>query len=191
MNSYHHCYYVITFWHSESGKQSCSSLNLYWCTLSCTRKICLLFSCVLAAPLSDGSSRCWGSWIAVSGIAWIHVSTWMQASLQHKANKSVGCLYWTPWWLPLVLPGSLFETCFCKVIIVGASLSDNIVAFGKTNVLETLTYKVEQCRTVFHEHNEVLGLKSCLIWRDMSGSPGGHAVYQAYGISKEHKSLIS
>jgi hypothetical protein len=49
-------------------------------------------------------------------------------------------------------------------------LSDNIVAFGKINVLETLTYKVEQCRTIFVEHKEVLGLKLCLIGRDMSGN---------------------
>jgi hypothetical protein len=59
--------------------------------------------------------------------------------------------------------------------------------FGKTDVLETLTYTVEQWRTIFGESKEVLGLKSCLIGRDMSGSPGGHAVYQAHGISKEHK----
>jgi hypothetical protein len=51
-------------------------------------------------------------------------------------------------WLPtldtlvtaLVVLGSLFETCFCKVIIVKELLSDNFVPFGKTNVLETLTY---------------------------------------------------
>ena len=41
-------------------------------------------------------------------------------------------------------PGFTFETCFCKVIIVKASLSDDFVPFGKTNVLGTLTYKVEQ-----------------------------------------------
>ncbi len=83
------------------------------------------------------------------------------------------------------VPGSLFETCFCKVGIVEALFSDDIVAFGKTNVLETLTYKVEQCRTVFRERNEVLGLKSCLIRRNVSGSPGGLTVYRAYGISKD------
>jgi hypothetical protein len=76
-------------------------------------------------------------------------------------------------------PGFTFQN------IIGASLSDNFVPFGKTNVLETLTYKVEQCWTVFREHGEVLGLKSCLIRRDVSDSPGGHAVYQAYGISKD------
>ncbi len=65
-------------------------------------------------------------------------------------------------------PGFIFETCFCKVNIVKASLSDNIVAFGKTNILETLTYKVEQCRTIFCERDEVLGLKSCLIGLNMS-----------------------
>ncbi len=70
-------------------------------------------------------------------------------------------------------------------------LSNNFVPFGKTNILETLTSKVEQWWTVFRESKEVLGLKSCLIRRDVSGSPGGHAVYWAYGISKEHKSLIS
>ncbi len=83
----------------------------------------------------------------------------------------------------MVVPGSLFETW--------ASLSNDFVPFGKTNILETLTYKVEKCRTIFCEHNEVLWLKSCLIRCNMSRSPGGHAVYQAYGISKEHKSLIS
>jgi hypothetical protein len=76
---------------------------------------------------------------------------------------------------------------FCKVIIVEALLSDNFVPFGKTDVLETLTYTVEQWWTVFRESEEVLGLKSCLIGCDVSGSPGGHAVYQAHGISKEHK----
>ncbi len=77
---------------------------------------------LLAAPLSNGSSRCWGSWIAVFDVAWIHVSAWMQASLQCKANESVGKLRWTTWWLPLLVPGSRFETCFCKVIIVEALL---------------------------------------------------------------------
>ena len=70
----------------------------------------------------------------------------------------------------MVVPGSLFETCFCKIIIIEASLSDNFVPFGKTNVLETLTYKVEQWWTVFHESKEVLGLKSCLIGGNMSGN---------------------
>ncbi len=125
---------------------------------------------LLAAPLFDGGNRCQGSWIAVSVVAWIHVSTWMQASLQCKANKSVGCLCWTIWWLPQVVLGSLFETFFRKVSIIWASLSNNIVAFSKANVLETLTYKVEQCQTIFREREEVLGLKSCLIRRDMSGN---------------------
>ncbi len=172
--------------------------NSHVCLRTCTdapwvaqkRSVCSS-PALLAAPLSDGSSCCWGSWIAVSDVAWIHVLTWMQASLQRKANESVGCLRWTPWWLPLVVPGSLFETCFCKVIIVEALLSNNFVPFGKTNVLETLTYKVEQWWTVFLESEEVLGLKSCLIRCNVSGSPGGHAVYWACGISKEHKSLIS
>jgi hypothetical protein len=84
-------------------------------------------------------------------------------------------------------PGFTFETCFRKVIIVKALLSDDFVPFGKTDVLETLTYTVEQWWTVFHESKEVLGLKSCLIGRNVSGSPGGHWVYQAHGISKEHK----
>ncbi len=132
---------------------------------------------LLAAPLSNGSSRCQGSWIAVSNIAGIHVSTWTQASLQRKANESVGHLRWTPWWLPLLVQGSLFEIYFCKVIIVKALLSDNFVPFGKTDVLETLTYKVEQWWTIFRESKEVFGLKSCLIRRDVSGSPGGHAMY--------------
>jgi hypothetical protein len=48
--------------------------------------------------------------------------------------------------------------------------SNAIVAFGKTNVLETLTYKVEQCWTIFREHKEVLELKSCLIGHDMFGN---------------------
>jgi len=69
-----------------------------------------------------------------------------------------------------VVPGSLFETCFCKVIIVEALLSGNIVLFSKTNVLETLTYKVEQWWTVFRESEEVLGLKSCLFWCDVFGN---------------------
>jgi hypothetical protein len=94
----------------------------------------------------------------------------MQASLQHKANKSVGRLHWTTWWLPLVVPGSLFETCICKVGIVGALLSNNFVPFGKTNVLETLTNKVEHCWTIFRERDELLGLKSCLIGHNMSGN---------------------
>jgi hypothetical protein len=64
----------------------------------------------------------------------------------------------------------LFETCFCKVIIVKALLSNNFVPFGKTNILETLTYKVEQWWTVFRESKEVLGLKSCLFGCNVSGS---------------------
>jgi hypothetical protein len=51
---------------------------------------------------------------------------------------------WSPALDNLVTPsGSLgfpFKTCFCKVIIVKALLSDDIIPFGKTNVLETLTY---------------------------------------------------
>ena len=54
--------------------------------------------------------------------------------------------------------------------MVKASLSDNFVLFGKTNVLETLTYKVEQWWTVFCESKEVLGLKSCLFGRGVSGN---------------------
>jgi hypothetical protein len=128
------------------------------------------FPALLAAPLFDGGSHCQGSWIAASDVAWIHVATWMQASLQCKANESVGHLCWITWWLPQVVPSSLFETCFCKVIIVKALLSNNFVPFGKTDVLETLTYKVEQWWTVFRESEEVLGLKSCLIGRNMSGN---------------------
>ncbi len=171
-----------------------SHVRLWTCTdapwVAQRRSVCSSFV-LLAAPLSNGSSHCLGSLMAVSNVAWIHVLTWMQASLQRKANESVGCLPWTPWWLPLVVQGSLFETCFCKVTIAKALLSNNFVPFGKTDVLETLTYKVEQWWTVFHESEEVLGLKSCLIRRDVSGSPGGHAVYWVYGISKEDKSLIS
>jgi hypothetical protein len=62
------------------------------------------------------------------------------------------------------------ETCFCKVGIVGALLSDDIIPFGKTSVVETLTYKIEQWLTVFREHKEVLGLISCLIGHDVSGN---------------------
>jgi hypothetical protein len=59
---------------------------------------------------------------------------------------------------------------FCKVIIIKASLSDDIILFGMTDVLETLTYKGEQWWTIFHESKEALGLKSCLIGRDVSGN---------------------
>ncbi len=104
---------------------------------------------LMAAPLFNGGSRWQGSWIAVSIIAWIHVSTWMHASLQRTANKSVGRLCWMIWWLPQVVPGSLFEICFCKVGIIGALLSHDIVEVVKTDVLETLTYKFEQCWTIF------------------------------------------
>jgi hypothetical protein len=48
-------------------------------------------------------------------------------------------------------------------------LSDDIILFGKTDLLETLTYKFEQWWTVFRERKEVHGLKLCLIGRDMSG----------------------
>jgi hypothetical protein len=51
-----------------------------------------------------------------------------------------------------------------------ALLSDNFVPIGKTDILETLTYKVEQWWIVFRESKEVLGLKSCLIGRNMSGN---------------------
>ncbi len=62
--------------------------NSHVCLWTCTdapwvaqrRSVCSS-PVLLAAPLSDGSSRCQGSWIAVSNVAWIHVSTWMQASL--------------------------------------------------------------------------------------------------------------
>jgi hypothetical protein len=49
-------------------------------------------------------------------------------------------------------------------------LSDDIVAFGKMDIPETLTYKVEVCWTIFREREEVLGLKSCLIACNMSGN---------------------
>ncbi len=127
------------------------------------------FPALLAAPLFDGGSRCQGSWIAASNVAWIHVATWMQVSLQCKANESVGHLRWITWWLSQVVPGSLFETCFRKVTIVEAFLSKDIILFGKIDLLETLTYKVEQWWTIFHEHMEVLGLKSCLIGCNVSG----------------------
>jgi hypothetical protein len=57
-----------------------------------------------------------------------------------------------------------------KVIVIEALLSDNFVPFGKTDVLETLTYKVEQWWTAFRESKEVLRLKLCLIGRNMSGN---------------------
>jgi hypothetical protein len=66
--------------------------------------------------------------------------------------------------------GLLFVTCFRKVIVIEASLSDDFVPLGKTDVLETLTYKVEQWWTAFRESKEVLGLKSCLIGCNMSGN---------------------
>ncbi len=160
-----------------------SSLLVQWrwqnslvCLWTCTdapwstqwRFVCSL-PVLLAAALFDGGSRCQGSWIAASDVAWIHVATWMQDSLQCKANKSVGHLCWITWWLPQVVSGSLFETSFCKVTIVEASLYNNIILFSKTDILETLTYKVEQWWTVFHERKKVLGLKSCLIGWDVSG----------------------
>jgi hypothetical protein len=49
-------------------------------------------------------------------------------------------------------------------------LYNNIVAFGKTNVLETLTYEVEHRWTIFCEQDEVFGLKSCLIGHNVSGN---------------------
>jgi hypothetical protein len=64
----------------------------------------------------------------------------------------------------------LFETCFRKVIVIEALLSDDFVPFGKTDILETLTYKVEQWGTAFHESEEVLGLKLRLIGCNMSGN---------------------
>jgi hypothetical protein len=70
----------------------------------------------------------------------------------------------------LVVPDSLFKTVFRKVSIVGALLSDNLVLFGKTDVLETLTNEVEQCWTNFREPDELLGLKSCLIGCNVPGS---------------------
>ncbi len=151
-----------------------SHVRLWTCTdapwVAQTRSVCSS-PALLAAPFFDGSSNCWGSWVAMSNVAWIHVSTWMQASLEcKKANKSVGHLHWTPWWLPLVVPGSLFETCFCKAIIVKALLSNDFVWFGKTNILETLTYKVEQWWTVFCKSKEVLGLKLCLFGRNVCGN---------------------
>ncbi len=84
------------------------------------------------------------------------------------------CISWLPTLDNLVTasgsPGLLFESCFRKVIIVEALLSDNIIPFDKTDVLETLTYKVKQWWTVFRERKEVLGLKSCLIGRNVSGN---------------------
>ncbi len=158
MNSSHYHYYLLHFWHSEGGRTVLFVSELVVMRLELRKEDLFFYSPVLlAAPSSNGGSCCQGSWIAVSNVAWTHVSTWMQASLQCKTNKSVGCLRWTTWWLPLVVLGSLFETHSCKVGIFGALLSDNFVPFGKTNVLETLTYKIEECWTVFHERDEVSG----------------------------------
>ncbi len=66
------------------------------------------FPVLLTAPLFDGGRCCQGSWIAASNVAWIHVATWMQASLQHKANKSVVHLRWKTWRLLWIVLGSLF-----------------------------------------------------------------------------------
>jgi hypothetical protein len=57
-----------------------------------------------------------------------------------------------------------------KVAVIEALLSDNFVPLDKTDVLETLTYKVEQWWTAFRESKEVLRLKLCLIGCDMSGN---------------------
>jgi hypothetical protein len=72
-----------------------------------------------------------------------------------------GCDYFLHFWCS--------EGSFCKVNIVEALLSDDIILFGMTDVLETLTYKVEQWWTVFHECKEVLRLKLCLIGHNVSG----------------------
>ncbi len=96
--------------------------NSHVCLWTCTdapwvaqrRSVCSS-PALLAAWLFDGSNHCWGSWIAMSDVAWIHVSTWMQASLEcKKANESVGHLRWTPWWLPLVVPASLLKLAFAR-----------------------------------------------------------------------------
>ncbi len=117
----------------------------------------------------NGAKMCFITDIFVLTYSFWLVATWMQASLQCKANESVGHLHWITWWLPQVVPGSLFETCFCKVTIIKALLSANINLFGKTELLETLTYKVEQWWTIVREHKEVLGLRSCLIGCNVSG----------------------
>jgi hypothetical protein len=62
-------------------------------------------------------------------------------------------------WLLQVVPGPLFEICFCKVGIVVALLFSNIDPLGKNNVLETLISEVEQCWAIFYERDEVPGLK--------------------------------
>jgi hypothetical protein len=72
-----------------------------------------------------------------------------------------GCAYFLHFWCS--------EGGFCKVIIDEALLSNDIILFGMTDVLETLTYKVEQWSTIFCESEEVLGLKSCLIGCNLSG----------------------
>ncbi len=164
---------VILFFTFSVVKVTNSHVHLWTCTdapwVAQRRSVCSS-PALLAAPFFDGSNHCQCSWVAMSDVAWIHVSTWMQAFLEcKKANESVGCLLWVSWWLPLVVPGSLFETCFRKVIIVKASLSDDFVRFGRTNILETLTYKVEQWWTVFCESEEVLGLKLCLFGHNVSG----------------------
>ncbi len=93
------------------------------------------------------------------------------------------------WWLPQVVSGPLSEICFRKVGIVGALLSNNIVPFGKINILETLTHKVEQCWTIFHGHKEVFRLKLCLLVCNVSGN------IQAAMLCAEHmafqKTLMS
>jgi hypothetical protein len=53
-------------------------------------------------------------------------------------------------------------------IIVKALLSDNFVPFA--DVLESLTYKVEQWWTVFCESEKVLRHKLCMIGCNMSGN---------------------
>ncbi len=138
--------FFFTFGAVKVAEQSYLSLNLNWCASRCARKIFCSSPALLAAPLFDWGGRCQGHQIAASDATWIHVSSWMQASLQCKAKELVGCLHWTTWWLPQVVLGSLLETCLCKVGIVKAPLSDDIIPFGKTNDLKHWSIRLNSGR---------------------------------------------
>ncbi len=76
-----------------------NSCNYYYYTL-------------LPALLFDGGNHCQGSWIAASDAAWIHVSAWMQASWQRKANDSVGCLCFGQ-------PSDSLKLAFARSVLLG------------------------------------------------------------------------
>ncbi len=86
---------AIIFFTFSTVKVADSHVLLWTCTDArqvLQRRSFCSFPALLAVPLSNGGSCCRGSWIAMSNVAWIHVSIWMQGLFEMQKGQRISWL---------------------------------------------------------------------------------------------------